>query len=397
VVVFVPWIVRDRTYGNVVRQDGQSVGWWGIFTPTSMFTDLGYALTPDSMISFQTAAVPLLMGGFLIVVGNTGFPCMLRLLIWIGMRVVPLGSGIWEELVFLLDHPRRCFTLLFPRRETWYLFGILILLNVIDLVLYIILDLHDPTVTAVSGIFQFVDGLFQAVSTRTAGTACVNLAGLHPGIQVSYLVMMYISVFPIAISVRSTNTYEEKSLGVYVHGETDVDEEDEHSTRSYLGTHLRRQLSFDLWFIFLGLFLICVIEGGRIQDAAQPEFNIFTVLFEIVSAYGTVGLSLGYPGINASFSAEFRGLSKLIIIVMMIRGRHRGLPYALDRAILLPGEGLKSDKFRKQSMRDAEEAKKNAERRGAVGSAKHRSPQERIVKLLAGALSAGPAAKAKKV
>jgi len=53
-----------------------------------------------------------------------------------------------------------------------------------------------------------------------------------------------------------------------------------------------------------------------------------------------VGLSLGYPGINASFSAEFHVLSKLVIIAMQIRGRHRGLPYALDKAILLPSEGL---------------------------------------------------------
>lgn len=30
--------------------------------------------------------------------------------------------------------------------------------------------------------------------------------------------------------------------------------------------------------------------------------------------------------------------SKLVICAMMIRGRHRGLPYALDRAITLPNE-----------------------------------------------------------
>src|SRR2546421_6763258 len=67
---------------------------------------------------------------------------------------------------------------------------------------------------------------------------------------------------------------------------------------------------------------------------------MFAVLFEIVSAYGTVGLSLGYPNINASFSAEFGVIAKLVIIAMQIRGRHRGLPYALDRAILLPSESL---------------------------------------------------------
>lgn len=33
-------------------------------------------------------------------------------------------------------------------------------------------------------------------------------------------------------------------------------------------------------------------------------------------------------------------LSKLIIILVMIRGRHRGLPVALDRAVLMPSEFL---------------------------------------------------------
>ena len=106
---------------------------------------------------------------------------------------------------------------------------------------------------------------------------------------------------------------------------------------SYVGAHLRRQLSFDLWFIFLGFFVIAIAEGGPL-GSGDPGFNMFSVLFEIVSAYGTVGLSLGYPGINASFSAKFGVIGKLVIIAMQIRGRHRGLPYELDRAILLPSE-----------------------------------------------------------
>lgn len=56
-----------------------------------------------------------------------------------------------------------------------------------------------------------------------------------------------------------------------------------------------------------------------------------------------VGLSLGYPGVNYSLSGEFNVFSKLVICAMMIRGRHRGLPYQLDRAILLPSEHLIDD------------------------------------------------------
>lgn len=199
-----------------------------------------------------------------------------------------------------------------------------------------------------------LNGLFQATSTRTAGFASVDLADLHPGIQVSYLIMMYISVFPIAISVRRTNVYEEKSLGIYGSAKEDTDDEKE---PSYVGAHLRRQLSFDLWYIFLGLFIIAIAEGNRLANTNECSFTLFSVLFEIVSAYGTVGLSLGYPGIDASFSAEFSVISKLVVIAMQIRGRHRGLPYELDRAVLLPSDSL--------HKKEDEDAAKRVQRRNS--------------------------------
>jgi len=49
-------------------------------------------------------------------------------------------------------------------------------------------------------------------------------------------------------------------------------------------------------------------------------------------------LSLGLPYANYSFSGAFRPLSKLIMCLVMLRGRHRGLPVAIDRAVLLPFE-----------------------------------------------------------
>jgi Trk-type K+ transport system membrane component len=337
-ICLVPWILRTKQYGDVIGEAGQGRTWWGIFTASSMFNDLGFTLTANSMISFQNAVFPLLIGTFLIIIGNTGFPCMLRFVIWVISKLVPEDSAVWEELRFLLDHPRRCFTLLFPAGATWWLFAILVILNGLDLIFFIILDLHDPAVTSLAPGIRFVDGLFQAASTRTAGFAVVNLAELHPAIQVSYLIMMYISVFPIAISMRRTNVYEEKSLGIYGSpGDNDNAQEP-----SYVGAHLRKQLSFDLWFIFLGLFIIAIVEGKRLENSNEYAFTIFSVLFEIVSAYGTVGLSLGYPTINASFSAEFKVISKLVIIAMQIRGRHRGLPYELDRAVLLPSEKLQA-------------------------------------------------------
>ncbi|KAK5166538.1 low affinity potassium transporter [Saxophila tyrrhenica] len=358
-IVLIPWILHTQPWKGVVRDAGTNPTWWGVFSAASLFNDLGLTLTPDSFLSFQRAVLPLLLGSFLIVIGNTGFPIMLRFVIWVTSKVVPYGSGVWEEYQFLLDHPRRCFTLLFQSKATWWLFWVLVILNSVDLIFFIILDLNDRTVTSIPVGYRILDGWFQAASTRTAGFSVVNLSDLHPAIQVSYLVMMYISVFPIAISVRRTNVYEEKSLGVFG-GE---EEGEEGSDPSYVGQHLRRQLSFDLWYIFLGFFIICIVEGDRLGNNTDYSFTMFSVLFEIVSAYGTVGLSLGYPGTDPSFSAQFRVISKLVIVAMMIRGRHRGLPYALDRAILLPSEKLQK--------KEAEELDRRTTRRNSFFTEGH--------------------------
>ncbi|KAK2045562.1 trk family potassium uptake protein [Colletotrichum somersetense] len=337
VVCLIPWIYTSSNakYAGLVESSGVSKAWWGIFTANSAFNDLGLTLTPDSMNSFNDATFILMIMSFLIIIGNTGFPIMLRVIIWIMSKVVPKGTGLWEELRFLLDHPRRCFTLLFPSGATWWLFIILIGLNVLDLLFFVLLDLNDNAVSHLPVHTRVVDGIFQAAATRTAGFTVVNISLLHPAVQVSYMIMMYISVFPIAISIRRTNVYEEKSLGVYHSPDEDMEGANENSAWSYVGTHLRRQLSFDLWYVFLGLFILAITEGRRIQ---ANDFDVYAVLFEIVSAYGTVGLSLGYPNVNASLCSQFTTGGKLIMIAMQIRGRHRGLPYGLDRAVLLPSE-----------------------------------------------------------
>lgn len=335
-VGIMPWIMNHDYYGKIVEQWGVNRVWWSFFTINSSFNNVGFTLTPDSMVSFQRAVWPLLLFSFLVLFGNTGFPCLLRFIIWIMKKTVPAGSSIEAPLGYLLDHPRRCFTLLFPASATWWLFAILVILNCSDLILFIILDLNDTDVMAIPVGYRVLSGLFQAVSTRTSGLAVVNLAVLHPAIQVSYMVMMYISAFPVAISVRRTNVYEESALGIYA-----MEEETDGKNSSFVGAHLRNQLQYDLWYIFLGLFVITIAEGNKIKE--QNAFTLFAILFEVVSAYGNVGLSLGYPNVNTSFSGQFKAISKLVIVAMQIRGRHRGLPYQVDRAILLPSEALLLD------------------------------------------------------
>lgn len=49
------------------------------------------------------------------------------------------------------------------------------------------IQLNDPDVTNIPLGYRILSGFFQAVSTRTAGLAVINLATLHPAMQVSYM------------------------------------------------------------------------------------------------------------------------------------------------------------------------------------------------------------------
>ncbi|KAL9560915.1 hypothetical protein ACKAV7_014944 [Fusarium commune] len=332
-VCLVGWIhTADKQYADILQSSGQDKTWWGIYSAQTMLDNLGFTLTPDSMISFRTAKWPMILMSFLAFAGNTLYPVFLRLSIWAMSKLVPKTSPTQESLAFLLNYPRRCYTLLFPSGPTWILFGIIFALNFIDILLIIVLDLSNPEVSSLPLSQRIPAAIFQAASARHTGTASFNLANVSPAVQLSLLIMMYIAVFPIAISIRASNAYEEKSLGLW-------DEEkslDEKHSKTYLLTHMKNQLGFDLWYIFLGTFCICISESTRIADVNEPAFSVFSVLFEVTSAYGNVGLSLGYPTVSTSLSGLFGTFGKAVICLMMIRGRHRGLPYALDRAIMLP-------------------------------------------------------------
>jgi Trk-type K+ transport system membrane component len=119
--------------------------------------------------------------------------------------------------------------------------------------------------------------------------------------------------------------------------------------------------------------LICIIEHDPLSTQA-PGYSLFSVLFEVTSAYGTVGLSLGVPYDHYSFSGTWHVLSKLVLLTVMLRGRHRILPMAVDRAVLVPGQELMQKLDREYSgnasgernWRDVEERIFEEERGGQV-------------------------------
>ncbi|GAA5925325.1 hypothetical protein JCM3775_006423 [Rhodotorula graminis] len=346
VLVLAPWLSRSPRWDDVIQGEWEVVNstWFVFFQVWSAFSNNGMSTVDASMVPFQRCYWLIIVMSILILGGNTAFPIFLRLVIWTFSKVVPRRSQLRETLQFLLDHPRRCFIYLFPSHQTWFLVFTLVCLNGIDWACFLVLDIGNPVIEAIPVGTRVIDGLLQAFAVRAAGFSIVSLSSVAPALQFLYVIMMYIAVYPIAVSIRATNVYEEKSMGVY---DEDFDEdpddaearfEKSHSATQYIGYHARKQLAFDLWWLGLAVWLICIVERHRLGSTDWPEVSIFTLIFEITSAYGTVGLSLGNTRTNTSLAGVLSPLSKLIIIAVMIRGRHRGLPIAIDRAVLLPSD-----------------------------------------------------------
>jgi Trk-type K+ transport system membrane component len=78
--------------------------------------------------------------------------------------------------------------------------------------------------------------------------------------------MMYISAYPIAMVVRGTNVYEERSLGVYqdrAEQEQAPEPQEGEVFSKYLGWHVRQQLAFDIWWLAAALLLMDIIEARQ--------------------------------------------------------------------------------------------------------------------------------------
>ncbi|KAK4505853.1 hypothetical protein PRZ48_003818 [Zasmidium cellare] len=317
--------------------------WWSMFTSLSMFGNVGLTLTPDSMNHMAGNPAVVIICTILAFAGSSGYPMVLHL----GLKVWSRFKAQDQGLRYLLAHPRRCYTLLFSARDTGILLGIILSLIGVDCLVILLLDLSNAALTHYSAgvnntktmlpvLVRLIAIFFQAVNTRHTGSSIFNLAEANPGVIVMLIGMMFIAPYPLAMSVRTSGTYDQSHVAQY---RQPREIHDEHPKRHYLWTLVQTQVSFDAFWIWLGTFLIVTIESFvHPYDPALSSLN--NVLFEVTSAYSNVGLSLGHENVTTSLCGEFSIASKVIISILMYLGRNRGLPYDIDRAVTIPGDEL---------------------------------------------------------
>ncbi|KAI1802901.1 TrkH-domain-containing protein [Daldinia bambusicola] len=430
--------------------NSQNPWWAGIFLAISAYNNAGFTLLDAGFIPFQSSYFLLVVVTLLSLAGPAAFPVFMRFIIWSMSSLLNLLSkdkeySVWKEgFDFILKFPRRVYTSLFPAKDTWMFaltFGGFV---IVDWVLILLLSIGNPTMDAIPVGQRIFDALFQGFSIPSGGYAIVSPSAMYFDILVLWLVVYYTAAYPHIITMRNSNVYEERSLGIY---EGDQPEEEQlHSASSsiieeeaanildetglqpvttknwdavsrapttksitmlksvgrrgtaFVGRQIQRrmtafqgvgvaapaapaavpaikplaraktmdfgrasvhslhnhppagppslvsqqvrgQLSHDVWWIALMLFVITLIETSH--SLGDPvTFSVFNILFEIVSGYTNIGISIGLPDQSYSLSGGMHTGSKIVMILVMLRGRHRGLPVALDRAIKLPGKKL---------------------------------------------------------
>ena len=140
---------------------------YSFFTCLSAYNNFGLAPTNTSFSAFVNAPFPLLLASFLIVIGNTGYPALLRFFIWCIYKLLPESRVMDREtLKYLLDHPRRCYTMLFPASQTWWLVCVVAGLTVAEWVVFLATNYWLPVLDGIPWASRVVVGLFQGISTR---------------------------------------------------------------------------------------------------------------------------------------------------------------------------------------------------------------------------------------
>jgi trk system potassium uptake protein TrkH len=264
--------------------------WRGIFHSVSAFCNAGFALQSDSIMMFNSDPFPLAVHALLIVLGGLGFP-VLAWLWWRYVRRIRQRPPVQIRVVMWLTA--------------------LLLLSAG--LLYAVLE-WNASLAGLSWTDKLLNAGFQSVTLRTAGFNSVDIALLQPATILLAIAYMFIGAAPggtaggikvttLAVLAAAIPELVGSRGGATLFG------------RSIPAATLQRAAT--IAFVSTAAAMVALLLLLVTEDAA------FEVLaFEVVSALGTVGLSLGV-------TASLTGLGKSVIIATMFIGRVGPLTLAL--------------------------------------------------------------------
>ena len=253
----------------------------GFFYTISAFNNAGFALSADSLMPYVADPIVNLTITGLLIIGGLGFS------VWTDLR----RNRRWSRLTV---YSRMMIT------------GT-IFINAIAVIAIYLIEYNNPnTLAPLSELGKWLASWFQAVSPRTAGFNTLAIDQLEDATTAIMLGLMFIGggssstasgikVVTFMLLILATYSYLRRDESIYVF------------KREIAKDTVSKALALTMISIgitWLAIFALLLSEKAPMID----------IVFEAVSALGTVGLSRGLTG-SLSESGEF------IIIFMMFMGR----------------------------------------------------------------------------
>ena len=296
---------------------GISDAWFSIFMIASCLNNVGLSLLDDSMMPLVDRPAPLMVMAFAMIFGNTAWPIALRAILWTLHKVFPSHRGI----AYALKDAQGSCPSLFSSAQTWGLVVAVVFTNVFQIVFFMACSLElvrDGRSTATMLYLAF----FQCANSRSSGLQVFDLKRISKNMHVIYGFMMWYAPTPL--------------VGIIAGEEFNMAFHNNPVLSGFIKKYTNRHTSW----LFIVFVIISTAEQRLLADSGnwppgnQPSTTLFNILFEMLSAYGTNGLSMGFPGVNHSLSGMFRPVSKLSIMFLMIMGRHRSMQGKSDPTLM---------------------------------------------------------------
>lgn len=259
--------------------------YYGFFSSVSAFTNGGFDIFGDSLLQFADDYFVLTVNMMLIISGAVGFPVLVEIKEYLAQR------HLKEKFRFSL----------YTKLTTFTYFGLVIAGAGIFYLFERSAFLWDKTWHA-----SFFYSMFNSITTRSGGLATMDVNELSDPTLFILSTLMFIGASPSSVGggIRTT-TFIVIVLAVaaYMRGRSEV-------------FVFRRELhqedirkSFVVFFVGINL-VVC----GTVSLLVVERFTLVQILFEVCSAFGTSGLSMG-------ITPELSTVSKYVLCFLMFVGR----------------------------------------------------------------------------
>lgn len=236
----------------------------------------------------------------LIILGGLGFPIVfnyMKLLRHAVVNAIKIALGIqkrYKHMPFIINV------------HTRIVMNTTIILLVVGTILYYITEQHN-TLEGMDTKQKLITSFFGSVTPRTAGFNTVDMGLLSNGALILTCILMIIGASPMSTGGGiKTSTFAIAFLTSLNFAKNK--EKLELYRREMMHSTIRRA------FVIIMFYMIWICIASFLLSISEKDKPIFALVFEVISALGTVGLSLNLTPTLSEFS-------KVLIILTMFIGR----------------------------------------------------------------------------